>query len=197
MADTNITWDTRMPHESTKAFTYFNTFLLIGPNRSLEKVRKEYASDLSLAQVKRYSAKYYWFARAEMYDEYKLHERQEQVKEEQEKYFHSRMEKLNDYHKLTDETLNRLLQDVKNPSTKTVSIANCLKNLTDANATNTKLALRFLGLPETINDKQDVSLDADVDSRQDVTYNINRSSDEFFDKQIDLINKMIESKKGE
>lgn len=63
--------------------------------------------------------------------------------------------------------------------------------------TNTKLALRFLGLPETINDTQDLNVEADVESRQDVTYNVDRSSDEFFNKQLELINNMIESKKDE
>lgn len=201
-------WEYRLPHESIKAFTYFNTYLHLGLNRSLAKVRKAHNNDISLPQLRMYSSKYHWVQRSNEKDEYDLKIKNQRLKEEQEEYFKSRQNALEQYNKANDAVLAELLIDLgllTNPSTgekkrnkkvSSVSVANSLKNLTDANVNNTKLALRYLGLPETIKDTSKVEMDANIDSNNtnnniNINYEVDKTSDDYFNKQLEFIDKMI------
>ena len=205
-------WEYRLPHESIKAFAYFNTYLQLGLNRSLAKVRKTHNNDISLPQLNTYSSKYHWVQRANEKDEYDLKLKNQRLKKEQEEYFKSRQNALKQYDKANDAVLVELLIDLGlliNPSTgekkrnkkvSSVSVANSLKNLTDANVNNTKLALRYLGLPETIRDTQDITVDGNLNTENktiqtNTVYNVDKTSKEFFEKQLEYIDKMIQKSK--
>ena len=161
-------WEYRYPHESTKAFDLFAKYLKLGTGRSLTKLKAEYGIDISLRQLKEYSRKYDWVSRAEAKDDYDIQKQMHQQEKEKEQYFQKRLERINQYHDATDAVLQTLLIDLglipnpetkrleKNESIKSTSVASSLKNLTDANVNNTKLALRFLGLPETIKDTKNI-----------------------------------------
>lgn len=206
-------YDERIKNETVKAFAYFNTYLELGPNRSLSKVREKHNNDISLHQLKNYSKKYHWVSRANKKDEDDLQLHKEKLREEQEQYFDKRMEQLDQYHQATDAVLGQLMVDlglIPNPKTKefepndrvnSTTVANSIQSLTNANAVTTKLALRFLGLPEQVNDTQEVEVKADVST--DYNEELNKRYAEFsesimdkafINKQLDLIDKMIENK---
>lgn len=213
MSEENVdeyNYDERIKNETVKAFAYFNTYLELGPNRSLSKVREKHGDDISLNQLKNYSKKYHWVARANKKDEDDVILQKEKLKEEQDKYFDKRMEQLDQYHQATDAVLGQLMVDlglIPNPKTKeyepnervnSTTVANSIQSLTNANAVTTKLALRFLGLPEQVNDTQAVEVKADVstDYNEELNKRYAEFSEsimdpEFINKQLNLIDKMI------
>ncbi len=206
----------KIKNETTKAFTYFNTYLNLGPNRSMSKVREQHNNDISLIQLKNYSKKYHWVSRAEQKDLDDIKLQKEKLKEEQDRYFEKRIEQLDQYHQATDAVLGQLMVDlglIPNPKTKefepndrvnSTTVANSIQSLTNANAVTTKLALRFLGLPEQVNDTQEVELKADVKtdygeelSKKYAELNEAIMDKNFIDKQLQLIDKMVEKENGE
>lgn len=206
----------RMKNETVKAFAYFNTYLDLGPNRSMTKVREKHNNDISLIQLKKYSTKYHWVKRAEQKDLDDIELKKQQVEKEQEMYFEKRMEQLDQYHQATDAVLGQLMVDlglIPNPKTKefepndrvnSTTVANSIQSLTNANAVTTKLALRFLGLPEQVNDTQEVEVKADVTtdyseelSKKYAEFNEAIMDNKFIEKQLGLIDKMIENKDKE
>lgn len=210
----NYSWSERMKNETQKAFTYFNTYLQLGPNRSLTKTRAAHDNDISIQQLKTYSSKYHWVDRAAQKDEYDLYIKNEKLKEEQDHYFEKRIQQLDQYHQATDAVLGQLMIDlglIKNPKTNdftpnqrvnSTTVANSIKNLADANSVTTKLALRFLGLPEVVQDTQEVILDADVTTKPDED-TVKRYAEfteaimdkDFISKQLGIIEEMVEKEK--
>lgn len=208
-------WETRLKNETQKAFTYFNTYLNLGPNRSLNKTRMEHNNDISLTQLKKYSTKYHWVDRASERDEYELYKKNQLLKEEQEAYFEKRRHQLDQYHQATDAVLGQLMVDlglVPNPKTEeyepkenvsSTTVANSIQSLTNANAVTSKLALRFLGLPESIHDTQAIDLNADVKteiSSEEVEERYAEFSEsimnpKFIEKQLEIIDRMKEDGK--
>ena len=205
----------RMKNETVKAFRYFNTYLNLGPNRSLNKVRDKHNQDISIQQLKNYSKKYCWVKRASLKDEDDIQIEKEALEEEQKRYFEHRLEQLDQYHQATDAVLGQLMVDlglIPNPKThefepndrvNSTSVANSIQNLSNANATTTKLALRFLGVPEQVNDKQEVKLEADVTqintdelNKRYVEFNEAIMDKKFIDKQLYIINEMIKKENG-
>lgn len=213
--DEELNYHERIKNETVKAFTYFNTYLELGPNRSLSKVREEHNNDVSLAQLKNYSSKYHWVKRAERKDEDDILRKKEELEKEQKEYFDKRLEQLDQYHQATDAVLGQLMVDlglIPNPKTKqfepndrvnSTTVANSIQSLTNANAVTSKLALRFLGLPEQVQDKQEVELKADVETNYSdelneryVEFNEAIMNTNFINKQLELIDKMIEKKEN-
>lgn len=208
--DENYSWSERMKNETQKAFTYFNTYLNLGPNRTLNKTRAKHNNDISLQQLKVYSSKYHWVDRANQKDEYDVYLRNERLKQEQDAYFDKRLEQLDQYHQATDAVLGQLMIDlglIPNPKTgefepnnrvNSTTVANSIQNLSNANAVTSKLALRFLGLPEMIQDTQEVIVDADVNTTRDedtskryAEFTEAIMDKRFIDKQLDIINEMV------
>ena len=212
--DENSNYKERIKNETVKAFTYFNTYLNLGPNRSLTKVRDAHDNDISLMQLKNYSKKYHWVARANQKDLDDINVQKEKLKEEQDAYFNKRLEQLDQYHQATDAVLGQLMVDlglIPNPKTKefepndrvnSTTVANSIQSLTNANSVTTKLALRFLGLPEQVNDTQEVEVKADVktDYSEELSKKYAEFSEaimdkDFIEKQLGLIDKMVEKEK--
>lgn len=213
--ENEISYDERMKNETVKAFTYFNTYLNLGPNRSLTKVREEHGNDISLAQLKNYSKKYHWVSRAEQKDQDDVLAKKELLEQEQEAYFEKRIEQLDQYHQATDAVLGQLMVDlglIPNPKTKefepnervnSTTVANSIQSLTNANAVTTKLALRFLGLPEQVTDTQEVKVEAEVNNNynEELAERYAEFSEaimdkKFIDKQLDLIGEMVKKENG-
>ncbi|RAP49293.1 MAG: hypothetical protein BZ138_07890 [Methanosphaera sp. rholeuAM270] len=209
MAEDN-SWEVREKNETAKAFSYFNTYLNLGTNRSLSKVRSAHNNDISLNQLKTYSSKYNWVSRAKEKDLYDIQVENEKLKEEQEKYFEERTKQIKQYHQATDAILAKLMIDIgliPNPKTNefepndkitSTSVANSIRSICDANTVNTRLALRFLGLPETVNDTQQISIEGELDTnsveKKYIEFNEAIMSDSFVKKQLDLIDIMMEKK---
>lgn len=208
--DENYSWMSRMKNETVKAFTYFNTYLNLGPNRTLTKTRAEHDNDISLQQLKVYSTKYHWVDRAAQKDEYDIYIKNKKLKEEQDAYFDKRLQQLDQYHQATDAVLGQLMIDlglIPNPKTNqyepnnrvnSTTVANSIQNLSNANAVTSKLALRFLGLPEMIQDTQEVVVDADVNTHRDedttkryAEFTEAIMDKKFIDKQLDIISEMV------
>jgi hypothetical protein len=67
-------WD-RLPNERSKAYRFFCLYRDLGPTRTLEKLSHVKDSDLNRvatrANLKVYSRKYQWVARARSYDDYR------------------------------------------------------------------------------------------------------------------------------
>lgn len=211
MCDEEYSYETRMKNETTKAFKYFNTYLHLGPNRSMSKVRHKHNDDISMAQLKKYSRKYHWVKRAEQKDKADIEYENEKLEEEQKQYFEKRIEQLNQYHQATDAVLGRLMVDlglIPNPDTgelepnnrvSSTSVANSIQNLSNANAITSKLALRFLGLPEQVQDKQEVHVDAEVTKNygEEVAERYAEFTEaimdnKFIEKQLGIISEMVE-----
>lgn len=213
--DENSNYKERIKNETVKAFAYFNTYLNLGPNRSLTKVRDAHNNDISLMQLKNYSKKYHWVARANQKDMDDINYQKEKLKEEQDAYFDKRLGQLDQYHQATDAVLGQLMVDlglIPNPKTNefepnekvnSTTVANSIQSLTNANAVTSKLALRFLGLPEQVNDTQEVEVKADV--KTDYSEELNKKyaefteaimDNDFIDKQLGLIDKMVEKENG-
>lgn len=209
--DERENYQEKIKNETTKAFTYFNTYLNLGPNRSIPKVREKHNNDISLNQLKVYSSKYHWVSRANKKDEDDLIIQKEKLKEEQDRYFDKRLEQLDQYHQATDAVLGQLMVDlglIPNPKTKefepnenvsSTTVANSIQSLTNANAVTTKLALRFLGLPEQVNDTQEVEVKAEVETNYNEELNQRYAEfseaimdSDFINKQLKLIDKMID-----
>lgn len=73
-------WE-RQQGETTKAYAAFCVYRDLGPDRSLEKVRKEYEKNGKKISVKflgRWSAKYNWVERARAYDDYLDYKKREE-----------------------------------------------------------------------------------------------------------------------
>lgn len=197
-------WEYRYPHESTKSFTYFITYLNMGESRSLQKVREKHNNNISLRQLKEYSRKYDWVKRVEAKDEYDIQKRIKEHEKEKEEYFKKRLDRIKKYHDATDAVLQSLLIDlglIENPETKqyeknkyvqSTSVANSLKNLSDANVNNTKLALRFLGLPETIKDTQEINLDSNNTLSANVNLQKTLEDQEFMEEELKFMKKLID-----
>lgn len=197
-------WEYRYPRESTKSFTYFITYLNMGESRSLQKVREKHNNNISLRQLKEYSRKYDWVKRVEAKDEYDIQKRIKEHEKEKEEYFKNRLDRIKKYHDATDAVLQSLLIDlglIKNPETKqyeknkyvqSTSVANSLKNLSDANVNNTKLALRFLGLPETIKDTQEINLDSNNTLSANVNLQKTLEDQEFMEEELKFMKKLID-----
>lgn len=202
--------------ESEKAFFCFQVYCYQGSDRSIKStqihLKNEHNIKISCSSLGHYSVKYHWRERAGHYDLYKSNELMEQHENEIKEYFRKRTERLNAYHDATDAVLQELLIDLglmenketgkkeRNKYIKSTSVANSLKNLTEANINNSRLALRFLGLPETIKDSQDINLDGNVQTESNnvnttISYHIDKTSDEFFEKQLQYIDKMIDNSK--
>lgn len=203
-------YDERIKNETVKAFAYFNTYLTLGPNRSLTKVREKHNNDISLNQLKKYSSKYHWVERANKKDEDNIQIEKEQLEKEQKEYFEKRIEQINQYHQATDAVLGQLMVDlglIPNPKTgefepndkvNSTTVANSLQSLTNANAATTKLALRFLGLPEQVTDTQEIKMEAEVSNSYDeeltkkyAEFNEAIMDNSFINKQLTLIDEMI------
>lgn len=197
-------WEYRYPHESTKSFTYFITYLNMGESRSLQKVREKHNNNISLRQLKEYSRKYDWVKRVEAKDEYDIQRKIDEFEKEKEEYFKNRLDRIKKYHDATDAVLQSLLIDlglIPNPETKrleknkyvqSTSVANSLKNLSDANVNNTKLALRFLGLPETIKDTQEINLDSNNTLSANVNLQKTLEDQEFMEEELKFMKKLID-----
>ena len=202
-------WEYRYPHESTKSFTYFITYLNMGESRSLQKVREKHNNNISLRQLKEYSRKYDWVKRVEAKDEYDIQRKIDEFEKEKEEYFKKRLDRIKKYHDATDAVLQSLLIDLglisnpetkrleKNESIKSTSVASSLKNLTDANVNNTKLALRFLGLPETIKDTQNINMEANTTSMVNTKLNIQKTlqDEQFMNNELRFMKKLIDKDK--
>ena len=196
-------WEYRYPHESTKSFTYFMTYLNMGESRSLKKVKEKH-KNISLRQLKEYSRKYDWVKRVEAKDEYDLQKKLNAFEKEKEEYFKTRLDQIKKYHDATDAVLQSLLIDLglmENPKTKkyekkeyiqSTSVANSLKNLSDANVNNTKLALRFLGLPETIKDTQEINLDSNNTLSADINVQKTLEDQQFMEEELKFMKKLID-----
>lgn len=184
-----------------------------GVGRSLDNTRQlledKHGIGVSQRTLKRYSIKYHWVERANKYDEYQVYQLQKEHEKEQVEYFNKRKKMLEAYHTATDATLNELMIDLgiiknketgrieKNKSIKTTSVANSLSKLCEANLINTRLGLRLLGLPETIRDTQDITVDGNLNTENktiqtNTVYNVDKTSKEFFEKQLEYIDKMIQ-----
>lgn len=197
-------WEYRYPHESTKSFNYFITYANLGERRSLAQVREKHGNNISLRQLKEYSRKYDWVKRAEAKDEYDIQKRIKEHEKEKEEYFKKRLDRIKKYHDATDAVLQSLLIDLglmENPKTKkyeknkyvqSTSVANSLKNLSDANVNNTKLALRFLGLPETIKDTQEINLDSNNTLSANVNLQKTLEDQEFMEEELKFMKKLID-----
>ena len=197
-------WEYRYPRESTKSFTYFITYLNMGESRSLQKVREKHNNNISLRQLKEYSRKYDWVKRVEAKDEYDIQRKIDEFEKEKEEYFKNRLDRIKKYHDATDAVLQSLLIDlglIENPETKqyeknkyvqSTSVANSLKNLSDANVNNTKLALRFLGLPETIKDTQEINLDSNNTISANVNLQKTLEDQEFMEEELKFMKKLID-----
>ena len=197
-------WEYRYPHESTKSFTYFITYLNMGESRSLQKVREKHNNNISLRQLKEYSRKYDWVKRVEAKDEYDIQKRIKEHEKEKEEYFKKRLDRIKKYHDATDAVLQSLLIDLglienretkqyeKNKYVQSTSVANSLKNLSDANVNNTKLALRFLGLPETIKDTQEINLDSNNTLSANVNLQKTLEDQEFMEEELKFMKKLID-----
>lgn len=187
-----------------------------GVGRSLDNTRQlledKHGISVSQRTLKRYSSKYHWVERANKYDEYQSYQLQKENEKEQVEYFNKRKTMLEAYHTATDATLNELMIDLgiienketgrieKNKYIKTTSVANSLSKLCEANLINTRLGLRLLGLPETIRDTQDITVDGNLNTENktiqtNTVYNVDKTSKEFFEKQLEYIDKMIQKSK--
>lgn len=205
-------WEEKEKNETSKAFSYFNTYLNLGNNRSLTKVREAHNNDISLSQLKKYSSKYRWVERAKDKDDYEIEKERELFEKEKEEYFKERTKQIKQYHQATDAILAKLMIDIgliPDPKTGEIqpiegitstSVANSIRSICDANIVNTKLALRFLGLPEVVNDKQEIAVEGELNSQtieeKYAEFNEAIMSDSFIEKQINMIDKMIEKEKG-
>ena len=184
-----------------------------GVDRTLIKTRQlledKHAMSVPMQTLKQYSSKYHWVERVNKYDEYQAYQLQKEHEKEQVEYFNKRKKMLEAYHTATDATLNELMIDLgiiknketgrieKNKSIKTTSVANSLSKLCEANLINTRLGLRLLGLPETIRDTQDITVDGNLNTENktvqtNTVYNVDKTSKEFFEKQLEYIDKMIQ-----
>ena len=187
-----------------------------GVDRTLIKTRQlledKHAMSVPMQTLKQYSSKYHWVERVNKYDEYQAYQLQKEHEKEQVEYFNKRKKMLEAYHTATDATLNELMIDLgiiknketgrieKNKSIKTTSVANSLSKLCEANLINTRLGLRLLGLPETIRDTQDITVDGNLNTENktiqtNTVYNVDKTSKEFFEKQLEYIDKMIQKSK--
>lgn len=176
----------------------------MGESRSLQKVREKHNNNISLRQLKEYSRKYDWVKRVEAKDEYDIQKRIKEHEKEKEEYFKKRLDRIKKYHDATDAVLQSLLIDlglIENPETKqyeknkyvqSTSVANSLKNLSDANVNNTKLALRFLGLPETIKDTQEINLDSNNTLSANVNLQKTLEDQEFMEEELKFMKKLID-----
>ena len=184
-----------------------------GVDRTLIKTRQllgdKHEMCVPMQTLKQYSTKYHWVERVNKYDEYQAYQLQKEHEKEQVEYFNKRKKMLEAYHTATDATLNELMIDLgiiknketghieKNKYIKTTSVANSLSKLCEANLINTRLGLRLLGLPETIRDTQDITVDGNLNTENktvqtNTVYNVDKTSKEFFEKQLEYIDKMIQ-----
>jgi len=75
MSETKQPWS-RLKGESTRSYAYFNEYLKLGPQRTLEKVRlkvtesDQFSNPPTESNLKNFSSKWDWVSRAEAYDDY-------------------------------------------------------------------------------------------------------------------------------
>lgn len=206
MQENDKIWLKKYPHESNKAFYYFNIYLKMGVERSIQEVHNKHKQQTSLNTLYKWSTKYEWIKRAVAYDEYIEIQCQKQHEKQQLEFFENRLKKLKQYFEATDVVLLKLLIDLGlvedsktgnfNPDNRLTSssTAESIKTLTQANMNNTKLALRLLGLPETITDTQEIDVKGNMQHKNNnINYTVDNTSEEFYDKQLELIHEMIEN----
>lgn len=214
-------WEDKLPNEREKAFNYFVTYRDLGSNRSISLVRERHNNDITKRQLGNYSMKYHWRDRVEAFDEYnrlkqqrkdkeKFDEKARELEEKQEKVLSTLQTDTYDLaiviraaiQKIAIET--GLIPNPKtgefeiNPKIKSTSAFNTLSNLIMANNSNQKSMLRAYELPETLNDKQDVSLEADVLADANISQEgvfLDLTSDEFMDRELEYMKRLLEESK--
>lgn len=206
-------WE-RQKGEPNKAHNLFKEFLQLGKARTLQKLHdhlqqedikhnktqenKEKKKSLSLSAISRYSAKYKWMERAGLYDDYIDHQRlllqEQRIIDRQKQY-------LDIIEPQEEEALSNLLQNINAISDelkypldkiKPTSKAHAVKSL----ATSLDLYIKNIRLIYDLpTETQTREVNANVQSEGRVTqvnYNIDKTSDEFFDKQMEFIDHMID-----
>lgn len=206
-------WE-RQKGEPNKAHNLFKEFLQLGKARTLQQLHdhlqqedikhnktqenKEKKKSLSLSAISRYSAKYNWMERAGLYDDYIDHQRlllqEQRILDRQKQY-------LDIIEPQEEEALSNLLQNINSISDelkypldkiKPTSKAHAVKSL----ATSLDLYIKNIRLIYDLpTETQAREVNANVQSEGRVTqvnYNVDKSSDDFFDKQLEFIDHMIQ-----
>lgn len=206
-------WE-RQKGEPNKAHNLFKEFLQLGKARTLKQLH-EYLQETerksrknkevtpnkkipSYKTIQGYSAKYKWMERAGLYDDYIDHQRlllqEQRIIDRQKQY-------LDIIEPQEEEALSNLLQNINAISDelkypldkiKPTSKAHAVKSL----ATSLDLYIKNIRLIYDLpTETQAREVNANVQSEGRVTqvnYNVDKTSDEFFDKQMEFIDHMID-----
>lgn len=206
-------WE-RQKGEPNKAHNLFKEFLQLGKARTLQQLHDILTDQYNKANknqqnnhekkppklntLKSYSSRYNWMERAGLYDDYIDHQRlllqEQRILDRQKQY-------LDTIEPQEEEALSNLLQNINSISDelkyplekiKPTSKAHAVKSL----ATSLDLYIKNIRLIYDLpTETQAREVNANVQSEGRVTqvnYNIDKTSDEFFDKQMEFIDHMID-----
>lgn len=211
-------WEDKLPNEREKAFSYFTTYRDLGVNRSISRVREKHKNNITKRQLGNYSVKYKWQDRVEAFDEYNRLENEKQkqkiafkhaveLEEKQEKVLKTMQQDTFDFSQVIKAAIQKIAIDTGlipnpktgkidiNPQIKPTSAFNTLSNLLMASNSNQKSMLRAFEMPETINDNQNLNLEADIVSESNITediFNFDITSNEFMERELEYMKKLMD-----
>lgn len=205
-------WE-RMKGEPNKAFNLFKYFLMMGKDRTLNGLHKKLSDDPSteikriptLSTLKVYSSKYNWIERVGVYDDYidsqRLKRMEQRNIDKENEYYSMREPEMINILKELQNNISSVFEELQNDTwnTKPTSKAHALKSV----AQSIDIYIKNIRLLYNLStDTQSTNISADVKSKNitrrvpsmvdDVSFDEFETSDEFFDKQLEFIDHMIQ-----
>lgn len=205
-------WE-RMKGEPNKAFNLFKYFLMMGKDRTLKGLHKKLSEDPSceikkipsVSTLKVYSSKYNWTERVGVYDDYidsqRLKRMEQRNIDKENEYYSMREPEMINVLKELQMNISSVFEELQNDTwnTKPTSKAHALKSV----AQSIDIYIKNIRLLYNLStDAQSTNISADVKSKtitrrvpsmvDDVSFDEFETSDEFFDKQLEFIDHMIQ-----
>lgn len=136
-------WD-RLPKETQKQYTYFNLYLDLGFDRSITKMRKEYAGLPSYQYLSMISREWSWKKRAHARDTYVLQARTDAMKKDYAEFVSKKIKSKTTLSQMIDKLAFDVYQDPNMSKTEKIR---ALKGAVVADSTNDAVLSNYVGTP--------------------------------------------------
>lgn len=205
-------WE-RQKSESSKAYAWFKVYRDLGASRSLKKVISKIENDNEKNELKgnerndeniiplptykaleNMSRKWHWAKRGRRWDNYLDELARQQKKEEYLQLEDRLIEVGSQFVDVIEKNIEELETNFE--QSKATSVAHSLSSSAKAFDNVTKnLRLLYGRSTEIKDEKSEVSLDAEVDSKKEVHVDV--TSDEFMEKELDMMKELVDRRKND
>lgn len=177
--------------EPIKAYRYFNEYLLMSHPRSLTKLCEIVGKDSGyVRQLEKYSSTWNWIKRCEAYDEFIILKK----RASKEKFFDELVESELPNLRKRLSYYNKNLTDIeKDENSRPTTKATAFEKNSKAHSTTWNELLLILGKPTEIKETAvDAEVRADAEVQNHTQVNLDLTSDEFMENELEFMKKLIE-----